>query len=95
MAAGMYHLDLGAKKNTAPCFGLSATRVPAKPQTEIDIFKPEREEAHVEASAALKAGAPDQKTCAGGLLHLGGVRVVEIETPVSAIHRIIRKEPVY
>ncbi len=64
------------------------------PDAEINIFKPDRMEALVEAAEAGPGGAPDQQEGAGGLLGIAGLGQVEIEAAVTAIDRIARPEPV-
>ena len=46
------------------------------PEAEIDIFKPDRAEAFVEAAQAGPGLAPDQQEGAGGLFRIAGLRHV-------------------
>ena len=64
------------------------------PDAEINIFKPDRPEALVEAAEAGPGSAPDQQESTGGLLGIAGLGQIEIQAAVTAIDRIARPDPV-
>ncbi len=62
---------------------------------EIHIFEPEREEALVQAAQAVPHVPPQHEERARGLLHIGGLAVIEVEATVAAVHRVTPPEPIH
>ena len=86
VSAGVGEYRTGTIDNS----GAARAQAPAK----IDIFKPDREETFVEATDGLEGFALDREAGAGGLVHVLGLRVIEIEAAVTAIERIARPQAV-
>jgi len=64
------------------------------PDAEINIFKPNRAKAFVEAPQAGPSLAPDEQEGAGGLLGIAGFGQIYIEAAPTAVDGVPRPDPV-
>lgn len=64
------------------------------PDAKIDIFKPDRAEAFVEAAHAGPSVAPDKQEGAGGLFGIAGPSQVHIQAAPTAIDAVLRPDSV-
>src|SRR5271157_3790664 len=64
------------------------------PDAEINIFKPDRAEALVEAAQAGPGLAPDEQEGAGGLFGIAGLGQVHIQAAPAAVDGVLGPDPV-